>query len=324
MLFELRINQSVCKYVTIIQQAVTEIQVFFVIFAAGIVAFTIGMLHLLHACPVGGCPPVDDINASTGNPQFPMHFFHALSSTYFFMGGRYDPISDMFNSNDWAFHIMMIIYFFFTVILMLNVLIALINVAFTKGDDGWRLAWVESRLRYIESAENMSYHIPGYRASHDCFPEEIYFSSTPQQVKEYQKRYRKKYKYKLDSSEQSSLAGAKSTAAGLVAEARDGSTLDAGGVEGGRETETRNEKGKGDQCIENCSIRREINQKDGNESYTEKDKVILELRGEMKSLQEQSERQFEELKERSERQLEELKERSEKQLEELKELLRRR
>ncbi|KAF9435002.1 hypothetical protein BGZ76_007053 [Entomortierella beljakovae] len=177
--FELRIIESVCKYVTIMQQAITEIRVFFLIFAAGIAAFTVGMLHLLHGCAIGDCE--DD--------PYPKNFLNALSSTYFFMGGIYDPVSDKFGSNDWGFHLMMVVYFFFTVILMLNVLIALINVAFTKGDDGWRLAWIESRLRYIESAENMMYHIPGYRESHNCFPEEIYFTATKQQVNSYKEKY---------------------------------------------------------------------------------------------------------------------------------------
>ncbi|KAI1311611.1 hypothetical protein EDD11_003351 [Mortierella claussenii] len=80
----------------------------------------------------------------------------------------------------------MAFFFFFTVILMLNVLIALINVAFGKGDDGWRLTWIESRLRYIESAENMSYYIPGYRQTYRCFPKDIYFTATPQEVRAYQ------------------------------------------------------------------------------------------------------------------------------------------
>ncbi|KAF9904405.1 hypothetical protein BX616_001312 [Lobosporangium transversale] len=172
----------VCKYVTIIQQATEEIQVFFVIFAAGLVAFTVAMLHLLHACPTSGCEQVED------EEYFPLHFFGALSATYFMLGGRYDPVGSKFTSQDWAFHIMMMIFFFFTVILMLNVLIALINVAFTKGDDGWRLAWIESRLRYIEAAENMSYHIPGYRETYDCFPREIYFAATAQQMKAYQEK----------------------------------------------------------------------------------------------------------------------------------------
>ncbi|KAK3809504.1 MAG: hypothetical protein J3Q66DRAFT_354065 [Benniella sp.] len=176
MLFELRIYKSVCKFVTIIQQAVTEIRVFFVIFAGGILAFAIATLHLLHACAYDGC-----VRPET---TFPDNFLRAMSSVYFFMGGRWDPVSENFDSDNVGFHMMMVLFFFTSVVLMLNVLIALINVAFNKGDDGWRLAWIESRLRYIEAAENMSYHIPGFRQTYDFFPNEIYFSVTPTQVQE--------------------------------------------------------------------------------------------------------------------------------------------
>lgn len=68
---------------------------------------------------------------------------------------------------------------------------ALINVAFAKGDDGWRLAWIEARLRYIESAENLSYHIPGFRQTFDCFPKLIYFTATAKDVSAYIKKYPK-------------------------------------------------------------------------------------------------------------------------------------
>ncbi|KAG0303070.1 hypothetical protein BGZ97_002052, partial [Linnemannia gamsii] len=118
LLFELRINKSVGKFITIIQQAIVEIKVFFFIFAGVI-------------------------------------FIFALS-----LSGRYDPVKKEFDRGDWEFHLIMVLYLFFSVILLLNVLIALINVAFAKGDDGWKLAWVENRLRYIESAENLSYNIP--------------------------------------------------------------------------------------------------------------------------------------------------------------------
>jgi len=73
--------------------------------------------------------------------------------------------------------------------------LALINVAFTKGDDGWRLAWIESRLQYIESAENMSHQIPGFRQAHNWFPKQIYFSATPQQVREYREKYHPRDKF---------------------------------------------------------------------------------------------------------------------------------
>ncbi|KAF9171049.1 hypothetical protein BGX21_008077 [Mortierella sp. AD011] len=56
---------------------------------------------------------------------------------------------------------MMIIYLFFTVILMLNVLIALINSGYDESDRTWELVWLQNRLLYIESAENLSHSIPG-------------------------------------------------------------------------------------------------------------------------------------------------------------------
>ncbi|KAF9083060.1 hypothetical protein BGX23_011818 [Mortierella sp. AD031] len=186
MLFELRVFKSVCKYVMIIQQTVLEIRAFFFIFAGGLFAFAIATEHLLRACTIEGC--------EREKTDFPENFLGAMSATYFFLGGRYDPVSPLFESDDWGFHIMMAVFFFFTVIVMLNVLIALINVAFTKGDDGWRLAWIESRLRYIEAAENMSHQIPGFRQTHNWFPKQIYFSATPQQVKDYQEKYHPKDK----------------------------------------------------------------------------------------------------------------------------------
>ncbi|KAF9934230.1 hypothetical protein FBU30_002923 [Linnemannia zychae] len=176
-LFELRVNKTVCHFVTIIIQIFDKIKVFFFIFAGGVIAFSIAMLHLLRSCKGDACDPTD----------FPNNFLRAMSATYFFMGGVYDPIGPLFNSDRVAFHLMMVVYFFFTVILMLNVLISLISLAFNDGDETWRLTWIENRLRYVESAENMSYRIPGFRRTHDWFPKEIYYSATPQQVRDYNK-----------------------------------------------------------------------------------------------------------------------------------------
>ncbi|CAO3570465.1 unnamed protein product [Mortierella alpina] len=185
MLSELRINKSVCKYEYIIRQSVLQIRVFFLIFAGGLVAFTIAFLHLLRACPVPG--KCDVVSKAAFNSTFTRHFIGALSDTYFIMGGRYDTVTKELDSPDWAFHFMLAVYFFFTVIIMLNVLIALINKAFAKGDDDWRKDWILSRLHFIESAENLSYHIPGFRDTHKWFPDVIYFSATPKEVEEYSK-----------------------------------------------------------------------------------------------------------------------------------------
>ncbi|KAG0209287.1 hypothetical protein BGX33_005713 [Mortierella sp. NVP41] len=186
-LFELRVIKSVCHFVTIIIRVVSEIRVFFFIFAGGILGFTIAILHLLRACLYEYCPPDDPQIPDDEKVNFPRNFYSAISSTYFFMGGRYDAIDNQLSGENWPFHTMMIIYFFFTVILMLNVLIALINLAFNESDGTWHLTWLENRLRYIESAENMSYQIPGFRETHDWFPREIYYSATPRQVKDYER-----------------------------------------------------------------------------------------------------------------------------------------
>ncbi|KAG0248844.1 hypothetical protein BG011_009863 [Mortierella polycephala] len=174
-LFELRISSRVCQFVAIIIRIFGEIRVFLLIFTGGILAFSIAILHLLHSCPAEECPAT----------EFPTHFYKAVSSTYFFMGGRYDSINDEMDSDNWAFHSMMIIYFFFTVILMLNVLIGLINVAFNDGDKTWRLIWLENRLHYVESAENITYDIPGFREAYNWFPNEIYYSAIPNDVHKY-------------------------------------------------------------------------------------------------------------------------------------------
>ncbi|KAG9320744.1 hypothetical protein KVV02_005127 [Mortierella alpina] len=67
-------------------------------------------------------------------------------------------------------------------------MVPLVNVAFLKSDATWRL--IESRLHYIELAENLSYHIPHFRQTHDWFPKEIYFYATAQEVEEYEEALR--------------------------------------------------------------------------------------------------------------------------------------
>ena len=87
LLFELRINKSVCKYVTIIQQAIVEIRVFFIVFACGIFAFAIATLHITTGCPTDTgcrCDYIAQPNCTTGT-EFPHNFFFAVSATYFFM-----------------------------------------------------------------------------------------------------------------------------------------------------------------------------------------------------------------------------------------------
>ncbi|KAG0276586.1 hypothetical protein BGZ95_007327 [Linnemannia exigua] len=183
-LFELRVIRSVCQFVSIIIKAIASIRVFFFVFAGGILGFSIALLHLLHTC-------VDEELCPTAKEGFSNNMLRSISMTYFMMGGRYDPISIAFGTNNVGFHVMLFVFFFFTVILMLNVLIALINHAIDDGDQTWQLDWLQNRMRYVESAENLTYDIPGFRTSNKWFPETIYYTGTPQQVRDYEKETRR-------------------------------------------------------------------------------------------------------------------------------------
>ncbi|KAG0369979.1 hypothetical protein BGX24_002217 [Mortierella sp. AD032] len=104
-----------------------------------------------------------------------------------FIGGRYDPITDDLDSDNRAFLMLMIAGFFLTIILMLNVLVALLNVGFDTGDVKWPRVRRRNRIRVVESAENMSHQIPGSAPSR--IPEEIYYSASHEQSKAYKMRW---------------------------------------------------------------------------------------------------------------------------------------
>ncbi|KAF9201767.1 hypothetical protein BGZ49_008017 [Haplosporangium sp. Z 27] len=183
LLFELRVNKTVCRFVTAIVRIFSKIRIFFIIFLVGQLAFTTALLHLLRGCVQEPCAEL--------TTSFPGNYYLAFSATFFFMGGKYDPISDVFTQANWAFHTMMIIYLFFTVILMLNVLIALINSGYDESDTTWELVWLQNRLLYIENAENLSHSIPGLREKYDIFPQVIYYCLPETKIQEYKTRWSK-------------------------------------------------------------------------------------------------------------------------------------
>ncbi|KAF9108669.1 hypothetical protein BGX27_008269 [Mortierella sp. AM989] len=174
-LLEIRINTSVCYIVIIIIQVLSEIRVFLFITLGGILAFSTAILHYLRSCPQRVCSEVPT--------EFPHNYYSAVTATIYFMGGRYDPVSDYFKTDDWMFLTLMIFNFFFSGLLMLNILIALIGGAFTRGDKTWRMEWLKNRMLVVEAAENLTYHIPGFRKYYNWFPREIYYTALNRDVK---------------------------------------------------------------------------------------------------------------------------------------------
>ncbi|KAF9082438.1 hypothetical protein BGX27_004530, partial [Mortierella sp. AM989] len=142
MLFELRVFKQLGIFVNIIININRKIVWLFLIFGVFLVSFTHALLHLLHTRRFRS----DCIDGSCGGDYpdgYPREFTEALSVTYFFLAGRYDPISSSFENGETSFHIMMVIFFFFTSVLLLNILIALMNDAFNESRDQGQLAWLK-------------------------------------------------------------------------------------------------------------------------------------------------------------------------------------
>lgn len=87
---ELRVIRVVCKYVTIILRIFSEIQVFFAVFALGILFFSLAIEHILRGRAIGDFPvPMNGTDTSNSMSAdgiiFPRHFLAAITSTFFIM-----------------------------------------------------------------------------------------------------------------------------------------------------------------------------------------------------------------------------------------------
>ncbi|KAF9929770.1 hypothetical protein BGZ67_006144 [Mortierella alpina] len=187
-LFELRVVKQLGIVVNIILNITHRIVWFFLIFGLFLVSFTHALLHLLHTrryrpeCEQDGC--TGDGHLDT----YPTDVFQALSATYFFVAGQYDVVEVSFKEPDVGFHIMMVIFFFFTAILLLNILIALMNDAFTESRDQGQLAWLKQWSEVIAEVE-IFLMTQGTRQNRNYFPDYIYYGASEQEAETYESKY---------------------------------------------------------------------------------------------------------------------------------------
>ncbi|KAF9585560.1 hypothetical protein BGW38_001790, partial [Lunasporangiospora selenospora] len=122
-LAELRVSETMCKYIAIVLSILREIKVFFMVFSGVVIFFSIAILHVLYG--------VGSHTWEEPNVNLPKSFLGA--------GGRYDPLAnDIFENGDGntkasykngPLLLMLMVYFTFSSILMLNVLIETIYAA---------------------------------------------------------------------------------------------------------------------------------------------------------------------------------------------------
>ncbi|KAI8351683.1 hypothetical protein B0O80DRAFT_111103 [Mortierella sp. GBAus27b] len=187
LLFELRVFKPLGIVVNVILNIGVRIKWFFLVFAVFLVSFTHGFLYVLHtrryrSCQNGSCDGTDYPSS------YPTGFWPALSATYFFLGGRYDPIDNSLDNGSVSFHVMMVIFYFFTVIILLNVLIALMNDAFTVGERGGEFARLKVLCEVISGLENYTM-TDGARRRVDYFPKYIYYCASEEEITNFRSKY---------------------------------------------------------------------------------------------------------------------------------------
>ncbi|KAF9091668.1 hypothetical protein BGX27_001992 [Mortierella sp. AM989] len=204
LIFELRVIKSFCNMATIILSIIGRIAIFFIIFLIAIVGFAHAFMHLIHTHYKSLCDPAIAISSDSPSeycsraPVFPTDFLGAISTTYFFLGGRYDAVLAEMDGKDWAFHMLLALFFFLTAVLMLNIVIALMNSVYTDREHMGTLIWLQDRMRDI-----LCSYVMDYQYSIDSDPRHIYFVATDSEVK----KYYSQFLVDLDVHDESQLLG---------------------------------------------------------------------------------------------------------------------
>ncbi|KAF9357798.1 WD repeat-containing protein 38 [Mortierella sp. AD094] len=199
LLFELRVLKPLGIVVNIILNIARGIVWFFMVLTLFLVSFTLALQHLLHTrqyrqnCLTEdrkGCGPPDYPG------DYPENFFEALTDTYFFLAGRYDPVSKSLDFGSPSFRIMMLMFFMFTAILLLNILIALMNDGFELSKKQGEVAWHKQLSEVIAEVER--FLMPKkYHKKSDYFPSYIYYYASAQEAENYVSGHKISNKSKL-------------------------------------------------------------------------------------------------------------------------------
>ncbi|KAG0021946.1 hypothetical protein BGZ80_001378 [Entomortierella chlamydospora] len=198
LLFELRVLKPLGIVVNIILNIARSIVWFFMVLTLFLVSFTLALQHLLHTrqyrqnCIIG--ENTCDLQDYPG--EYPRNFFMALIDTYFFLAGRYDPVASSLTSGSTSFRIMMLIFFIFTAILLLNILIALMNDGFELSKKQGEVAWHKQLSDVIAEVER--FLMPKkYHKKSDYFPSYIYYYASEQEAENYVSGHKISNKSKL-------------------------------------------------------------------------------------------------------------------------------
>ncbi|KAF9149290.1 hypothetical protein BG015_008917 [Linnemannia schmuckeri] len=177
-LFEFRVMRKVGSFLSVLGRTFRSIWVLLGIFAYLIIAYAISFLYMKY----GLCIDDSCSNRPDAKPDNP---FIATTLTYFMTGGLYEMAETDIKNRNWMAHILLAT-FLFSVTIMLNILIGMVNHAFDSDGKYATLEWMENRMYLVTRAENTLRGLPFISQENSLrFPKSIYYTATPQQVRDY-------------------------------------------------------------------------------------------------------------------------------------------
>ncbi|KAF9436518.1 hypothetical protein BGZ76_003702 [Entomortierella beljakovae] len=184
LIFELKVLQPLGTAVHILINITRKVLWFLAVFVIVLVAFTHAFVHLTHSrnLQCGGSPDAQSPDAQTSGcaTKYPDQAIPALFSTFFFLAGIYNPIEDDLSGpkgNDTSFKVLLALYVFFTVIMLMNVLIAIMNDGYSESRDEGELAWLKQWSEVILESELFLMN-DSTRQNRDFFPNYIFYGTS--------------------------------------------------------------------------------------------------------------------------------------------------
>ncbi|KAF9148437.1 hypothetical protein BG015_009836 [Linnemannia schmuckeri] len=171
-----RVMKTVGSFLSVLWRALRSVKILLAVFAYIICAYGVVFYYLQYlACEDDKCPKIPDDDSAA---------FVSITMTYFMTGGMYGLVDDKIKTGNWILHVIMVT-FLFIVTIMLNILFGMVNHAFGNHDRTSELEWMEDRMVFVMRAENLFRWIPYIRNNSSWFPEKIYYTATPQEVRDY-------------------------------------------------------------------------------------------------------------------------------------------
>ncbi|KAF9360798.1 hypothetical protein BGX34_007496 [Mortierella sp. NVP85] len=177
-LFEMRVIGIIGVAVNIIVRITSKVFWFICAFIFVLFGFSAALNYGLNGYRYGQCQ--NDDNCDLQKKSFIFSF-----STFFFMAGRYDPISNYFEDGPAGFYVMIALFFMVIGILLLNIMIALMNDAFVETEKERMVGYMRI---LCDIAADMEYH-PLTRREVPNPPKYIYYYATDEEVMLFQSKY---------------------------------------------------------------------------------------------------------------------------------------